>query len=455
MLIESLTSLTAGTPARAGVNSSGSPNSGAADFADAVASVPHGEAGEESPEATSNPDTPPDSDPEAEARPEDTAATVEQSEPTHAGSEPEAAFAASQAEDAKAELRLRHDIAPDRTDTKPGATGRDAVTGGTAPLSPHDPASTARAQVHPDAVRKTGSERLTNPAFGKSDETAQAALARVPTEEARAPHSASLDKQRVSALTGTASGSNSAIWLAQTAKPAPVPEAGSGAQTPREAANAPAPQIALRQAQVSQAAQNPGEMVADQSGPAFPTPSEAMSPDGDLPTRPISSVREDLFPAQTRLEAASLGLELARDMPKPAQAETARAIAAQINDVLIRRGNGSFELALRPEELGRVRVLMKPIEGAMTLTIIAERPETLDLMRRHIDQLASEFRDMGYSAVHVDLSGAGDGKGDNQTGHGPDAGASGDDGDLAAPAPEANASTPMIHDLAIGLDMRL
>ena len=31
-----------------------------------------------------------------------------------------------------------------------------------------------------------------------------------------------------------------------------------------------------------------------------------------------------------------------------------------------------------------------------TLTLTAERPETLDLMRRHIDQLAQDFRDLGY-----------------------------------------------------------
>jgi len=32
----------------------------------------------------------------------------------------------------------------------------------------------------------------------------------------------------------------------------------------------------------------------------------------------------------------------------------------------------------------------------MTVSITAERPETLDLIRRHIDILGQDFRDMGY-----------------------------------------------------------
>ncbi len=455
MLIEHLASPAPGTPARARVNSSGSPNSGAADFADTVASVTRDGAGKESPHAPS------DGDPEAEARPEDTAAMAEQSESAREGTEPEATFAASQAkpqaEGPMAELRLRHNIAPGRTDTgaKSGATDRNAATGGTASDPPHDLASTAKAQVHPDAVRKPESHGLIDPAFAKFAESGQAALAKTPTKEGRATSSANLAKGHVSSLMGSASGPNSANWPLQTTKPAPVPEAGSGGQITSEGANAAAPQVALRQPQLSQVAQIPGGMVADHANPTLTAFSETVTSDGDLPTRLMSSVREDLFPAQIRMESASLGIGLARDLPKPAQAETARAIAAQINDVMMRRGDGGFELALHPEELGRVRVLMKPTEGAMTLAIVAERPETLDLMRRHIDQLAAEFRDMGYSAVHVDLSGAGNDKGDSQTGYGATSDSSDDDGDLAAPAPEASARRVLIHDLSIGLDMRL
>ncbi len=35
----------------------------------------------------------------------------------------------------------------------------------------------------------------------------------------------------------------------------------------------------------------------------------------------------------------------------------------------------------------------------MTVHLMAERPETLDMMRRHIDLLAQDFLDMGYGAT--------------------------------------------------------
>ncbi|RXL51583.1 flagellar hook-length control protein FliK, partial [Citrobacter sp. AAK_AS5] len=43
------------------------------------------------------------------------------------------------------------------------------------------------------------------------------------------------------------------------------------------------------------------------------------------------------------------------------------------------------ELTLSPEELGRVRMTLTTQDGTLTLAIQAARPETIDLMRRHID----------------------------------------------------------------------
>ncbi len=37
------------------------------------------------------------------------------------------------------------------------------------------------------------------------------------------------------------------------------------------------------------------------------------------------------------------------------------------------------------------------VNGTLTLAIHTDRPETIDLMRRHIDQLAQDFRDLGFS----------------------------------------------------------
>ncbi len=62
------------------------------------------------------------------------------------------------------------------------------------------------------------------------------------------------------------------------------------------------------------------------------------------------------------------------------------------------------ELTLSPEELGRVRMMLSTHDGALTLSIQADRPETIDLMRRHIDQLAQDFRDLGFADVSFSFS---------------------------------------------------
>jgi len=57
------------------------------------------------------------------------------------------------------------------------------------------------------------------------------------------------------------------------------------------------------------------------------------------------------------------------------------------------------EIAMNPVELGRVRMLMTTAETGITLVITAERAETLDLMRRNIDDLAKSFAELGYDDI--------------------------------------------------------
>jgi flagellar hook-length control protein FliK len=79
-----------------------------------------------------------------------------------------------------------------------------------------------------------------------------------------------------------------------------------------------------------------------------------------------------------------------------ASTESARHIASQIS-VSVSQGHGkTTEILLNPEELGRVRLTISAGEGALTLTVLADRPETQELLRRHIDVLAQEFKALGY-----------------------------------------------------------
>ena len=63
------------------------------------------------------------------------------------------------------------------------------------------------------------------------------------------------------------------------------------------------------------------------------------------------------------------------------------------------------EIALDPPELGRVRMIVTEVAGGLALTITAERPETLDLFRRHASMLAGEFAREGFTDTNFAFEG--------------------------------------------------
>jgi hypothetical protein len=88
--------------------------------------------------------------------------------------------------------------------------------------------------------------------------------------------------------------------------------------------------------------------------------------------------------------------------------------AQQVADA-VRQGfaRGSIDVALHPEELGRVRLSFSPAEAGLTITIQADRPETLDLIRRHADLLGDDLRQQGFGTISFEFGAQGgrDGRG--------------------------------------------
>ncbi|MGR3494784.1 flagellar hook-length control protein FliK [Citreimonas sp.] len=99
----------------------------------------------------------------------------------------------------------------------------------------------------------------------------------------------------------------------------------------------------------------------------------------------------------------------------------AAAVVRQISDAMPRAGNGTIEIRLSPEELGHVRLQMVPGESGMIVHIQAERSETLDLLRRHVDQLARDLAESGHDASGFTFAEGrdGDASGGNASGDGP------------------------------------
>jgi hypothetical protein len=65
----------------------------------------------------------------------------------------------------------------------------------------------------------------------------------------------------------------------------------------------------------------------------------------------------------------------------------------------IRAGERDVTVTLSPQELGAIRVHVTGEGEALRLMIVAERPETLDLMRRHADALRADLAGAGLGGT--------------------------------------------------------
>lgn len=82
---------------------------------------------------------------------------------------------------------------------------------------------------------------------------------------------------------------------------------------------------------------------------------------------------------------------------------------AGLPETVVRSAGGPIEVTLAPPELGRVHMALRDQDGALSLSLSADRPETLDLMRRHADLLEKDLRMLGYGSIafHFGQGGSG------------------------------------------------
>ena len=85
-------------------------------------------------------------------------------------------------------------------------------------------------------------------------------------------------------------------------------------------------------------------------------------------------------------------------------------VTRQIVEALQNAPGRPVEITLDPKELGRVRLALSSTERGITVHVLVERPETLDLMRRHIGSLEMAFADIGYSSIAFAFAGGGEGR---------------------------------------------
>lgn len=173
-------------------------------------------------------------------------------------------------------------------------------------------------------------------------------------------------------------GAEADIKAAFQISPKSSPEAASDAKSPQPAP-APAVDIASGRAVVDMAAQ------PDSLTPGSPLREGAAAPGQTAPAAP----------------------------PPGAEARQMAQIATQISSAS-RAGDDRVEIRLDPPELGRVRLSFTFNDDGVSALVSADRPEVVDLMRRHGEALQRELTAAGYRNVTLDF-GPSDQRGDQES----------------------------------------
>jgi len=119
-------------------------------------------------------------------------------------------------------------------------------------------------------------------------------------------------------------------------------------------------------------------------------------------TEPLPSLRSD----------APQGTYAISTSPQPYRTDVAQHIASQLADAAKSMPARQVEIALSHEELGRVRLGVAPQEAGILVHVFAERPETMDLLRRHIAALETAFAAIGYEDINFAFAGGASTEGD-------------------------------------------
>ncbi|TGN60517.1 flagellar hook-length control protein FliK [Paracoccus liaowanqingii] len=121
-----------------------------------------------------------------------------------------------------------------------------------------------------------------------------------------------------------------------------------------------------------------------------------------LPGQAEAAINPDARPAPEFRVADLSRPSLSTGIGGPEVAPDPRPVIRQVTDALVITRGDRTEIALSPEELGRIRLVMSGPDRSQ-ITLWAERPETLELVRRNADLLTQQLAEAGVTADSLDF----------------------------------------------------
>jgi hypothetical protein len=138
----------------------------------------------------------------------------------------------------------------------------------------------------------------------------------------------------------------------------------------------------------------PDVKAAERPAVSLPKVRQPISPDMDPPV-------QDLLTAQAERP------QQITTPPAPSPAPPRLAIPGNLHSQFLQHAPAAIdrqvELSLAPEELGRVTFQIRHHGDSVAILLSAERGETMDMLRRHGDELMREFRQAGFTGATLDF----------------------------------------------------
>jgi flagellar hook-length control protein FliK len=226
--------------------------------------------------------------------------------------------------------------------------------------------------------------------------TASAALAAPkPAPASRQTHSAPPASRQETARAADAAAAESVVETNEVAPKSPQP--GSADPPVVNVANDAAPYAGS-----SRNANNAEPPVS--AGAALPSAAETLeAPSGSITAIAEAGQPGTPLPAQPSIERSSL-----RQLSSESAPATPEAVTTQVTVQMahaIRTGESRIDVALNPAELGRVEIRLDVAsDGTTTAHIVAERSDTLDLLKRDASALERALQDSGLRTESGGLS---------------------------------------------------
>lgn len=150
-------------------------------------------------------------------------------------------------------------------------------------------------------------------------------------------------------------------------------------------------------------------VVPQQNATAMRHPGASAVPPQAEPVTPLGTkaakIGEELQPLSDLTVMRSSDAVAALHAPISPRSDVAvqvpppvRQVLQQLAETPIAHGD-HVEITLSPEELGRVHLSARQTDQGVILLVQAERPETLDLMRRYLPDLMQDLQRMGFGDV--------------------------------------------------------